>query len=93
MVNAVTYAHSWTNEDHVALVDKLLTTNMKVALSGYDNDIYASLVNNGWKKIFLKNVHVSSSANGRRNDEYLWPNFDIPSSLEDQVCQFDYSKF
>jgi site-specific DNA-adenine methylase len=93
MVEEVTYAHSWTNEDHELLVDKLLTTNMKVALSGYDNDIYASLVNNGWKKLFLKNVHVSSSANGRRKNEFLWLNFDIPSSLEDKVCQFDYSNF
>lgn len=83
---------SWTYADHESLVDRLLDTNMKVALSGYDNVAYARLVAAGWRQIYLKNIHVSSSANGRRSDEFLWINFDIPSSLEDQVSQYDYSE-
>ncbi|MGG4495615.1 DNA adenine methylase [Brevibacillus reuszeri] len=31
---------SWTLDDHERLVDKLLVTSMKVALSGYDNECY-----------------------------------------------------
>jgi site-specific DNA-adenine methylase len=82
---------SWTLADHECLVDKLLEAKMKVALSGYNNAIYDRLVTAGWRKIYLRQVHVSSAATGRFNDEYLWINFDIPASLEDQVCQFDYS--
>ena len=87
------YSHSWTAGDHNILVDKLLSTSLKVALSGYDNKIYDRLIDSGWRKLYLKNVHVSSSANGRRQEEFLWLNFDIPSSLQDRVCQFNYSGF
>lgn len=85
---------SWSLEAHERLVDKLLVTNMKVALSGYDNECYNRLEMAGWRKLYLKNVFVSSSTiSGRRSDEFLWINFDIPVSLEDQVCQFDYSAY
>jgi site-specific DNA-adenine methylase len=84
---------SWTLEDHVSLVDKLLVTNMKVALSGYANECYTRLELAGWRRLYLRQVHVSSSATGRFNDEYLWVNFDIPASLEDQVCQINYSQW
>jgi len=84
-------SRSWTVADHEQLVDILLDTNMKVALSGYDNECYAQLVVAGWRRLYLKDVHVSSAATGRRQDEYLWINFDIPVSLEDRVSKFDYS--
>ncbi len=83
---------SWTQADHESLVERLLLTNMKVALSGYDNTCYKKLEEHGWKKLFLKEVFVSSSTvSKRRSDEYLWINFEIPSSLEEQVCEVDYS--
>lgn len=85
--------NSWSNADHDRLVDKLLVTKAKVALSGYDNMRYERLVRAGWYKLFLKNVHVSSAATGRRNDEYLWLNFPIPSSLVEQVSNRDYGDF
>lgn len=84
---------SWTVNDHELLVDKLLVANMKVALSGYNNESYARLVEAGWERLYLKNVHVSSAANGRRSEEYLWINFKIPSSLLAQISEIDYSAF
>lgn len=84
---------SWSNADHESLVDELLVTNMKVALSGYDNQSYVRLVEAGWQRLYLKNVHVSSAAIGRRKDEWLWLNFPLPSSVEDLVCQFNYSAY
>lgn len=64
---------------------------MKVALSGYDNRVYDRLVEAGWRKLYLRRQHISSSGSvGRFNDEYLFLNFNIPSSLEDQVSWFDY---
>lgn len=84
---------SWTVKDHEILIDKLLVSNMKIALSGYDNECYARLVEAGWQRLYLKNVHVSSAANGRRGDEYLWVNFKVPSSLLAQISEFNYSAF
>ncbi|OPG94623.1 hypothetical protein B2I21_30475 [Chryseobacterium mucoviscidosis] len=71
----------------------MLVTKIKVALSGYENECYGRLEAAGWRRLYLKQVHVSSAATGRWNDEYLWINFDIPASLEDQDCHFNYSAF
>lgn len=82
---------SWTIEDHERLVDKLLGVRLKVALSGYNSSCYDRLVKAGWRKLYLRRVFISSSASsGRYNDEYLWINFEIPSTLEDQISWFDY---
>jgi site-specific DNA-adenine methylase len=85
--------NSWSIVDHQTLVDKLLVTEMKVALSGYDTASYERLITAGWTKLYLKNVHVSSAATGRRSDEYLYINFNLPSSLEDRISQFNYSAY
>lgn len=84
---------SWSVLDHERLVDVLLDHPAKIALSGYDHELYDKLVANGWKKLYLKRVHVSSSGiSNRFKDEYLWINFEIPTSLLDQVSEFDYSR-
>ncbi|RXT08835.1 DNA adenine methylase [Ammoniphilus sp. CFH 90114] len=94
MVNENHYGErSWVLEDHVNLVNKLLFTNMKVALSGYDNDCYDRLIKAGWQRLYLKNVHVSSSASGRRKQEYIWINFPIPYSLIEEVSLIDYIEY
>jgi len=82
---------SWTVADHVRLVDRLLSVQARVALSGYNSSSYDRLVDAGWRKLYLRKLYVSSSASvGRYNDEYLWINFEIPVSLADQVSWFDY---
>ncbi|QSO50161.1 DNA adenine methylase [Alicyclobacillus curvatus] len=82
---------SWTHRDHERLVNVLLGTHVKVALSGYDNRYYTNLEEAGWNKLFLKDVCVSSSgASKRKNSEYLWINFEIPASLEEQISEIDY---
>jgi len=95
MLTTVHYGdRSWSSNDHNLLVDKLLESNAKVALSGYDNDYYIRLVEAGWRKLFLKTVFISSSAKaGRYNNEYLWINFEVPDSLLSQVCEIDYRTF
>lgn len=86
-------ARSWTLDEHDRLVDLLLkTSGVMMALSGYDNPCYDRLVSAGWRKLYLKNVFVASSSEARRrNDEYLWINFDVPDSLLDQISEFDYT--
>jgi DNA adenine methylase len=82
---------SWSMADHERLVDRLLGVQAWVALSGYNSSAYDRLVDAGWVRLFLKKLHISSSASvGRWNEEYLWINFEIPASLEDQVSWFDY---
>lgn len=82
---------SWTMENHERLVDRLLGVQARVALSGYNSSIYDRLVEAGWRRLYLRRLHISSSASsGRYNEEFLFLNFDIPASLEDQVCWFDY---
>lgn len=87
------YNVNWTRDDHERLVNVLLTHQGTIALSGYDNDVYSRLVDKGWTKIYLKRVHVSSAAIGRFQDEYLWINFVIPTTLLDQVSEIDYSRW
>lgn len=86
--------NSWGVEQHDKLVASLLEIgDLKVALSGYANECYTRLEEAGWSRLYLRQVHVSSAATGRFKDEFLWVNFDIPSSLEEQVCHIDYSQW
>lgn len=85
---------TWVLADHEALVDKLLGTTLKVALSGYDNDLYNRLLEGNWKKFFLKNIFLSSGVvRGKRCDEYMWLNFDLPYSLLEQISHVDYTSY
>lgn len=46
--SAGNYCHELTSEDHVELVDKLLSIQGKAALSGYSHPIYKPLDDAGW---------------------------------------------
>ncbi len=79
---------SWDIFEHQILVVKLLETEMKAVLSGYDTDCYQPLVDAGWTKIHLGEVAVSSSGAARvKAHEYVWINFDIPDELLDKVSE------
>jgi site-specific DNA-adenine methylase len=83
------YNSNLSTAGHEELVELLLQIpHAKIALSGYDTPLYQKLVDRGWRKLFLKTVHVSSAATGRYQDEYLWINFSIPLTLEELVCEF-----
>lgn len=45
------YRKEMAEEDHSELVNVLLSIKGKAVLSGYENDIYASLEEAGWKKV------------------------------------------
>lgn len=70
--------HSLSAEDHRELVQLLLGSSAKIILSGYDNADYERLVRNGWKKLFLGDLRVSPSKNGKIGHEYVWLNFEPP---------------
>jgi len=52
------YKHEMTIEDHKDLLELLLTLKGKVMLSGYNNDLYETYLNNrnGWNRIDYKTV-------------------------------------
>jgi len=78
------YKYSWTTEDHVNFVELVKDTNTFMAISAYESRAYEKLVSDyGWKKVFLKEKHVASSGRGRKKEEFLYINFDIPSSLQE----------
>ncbi len=84
------YEHELTDEDHERLVEWLLTkAKVKVMLSGYDNEIYKKLEENGWRKICW-NVACNSAGRtrqtgmlgkgatfekGQRREECIWINY------------------
>lgn len=74
------YLHGWSNQTHEKLVDLLLETdmNLKIMLSGYDNQIYTRLERAGWRKERLDTIDVPTShtdGESRQADEYAWFNY------------------
>ncbi len=91
MSSSKTYGEfSFTTEEHENLVDILLKSKAKIVLSGYDNSIYDRLVQNGWEKIFLKTVHVSSSTVGKKEREFIWLNFRVHSSIIADISEDEF---
>ncbi len=56
------YAHELKDSDHQEMVQRLIQYKGAVMLSGYPNDIYAPLLENGWE---FKTIDVVCSAAGR----------------------------
>lgn len=67
------YAREMSDDDHAALVDIILSLKNKVMLSGYDNDIYARLLDNGFTKVTRSFANATFQAGERT--ECLWCNF------------------
>ena len=74
------YNHEFSDNDHKDMIDLILKYNKgKYIVSGYDNDIYKELENNGFKKYCFNVVNRSGENNKKRKTltECIWVNFDI----------------
>lgn len=75
------YEYEMTNEQHKKLVDILLKIKGKAILSGYDNEIYNALTENGWNKVLLGKYNKScmKAENGKKGkgEEFVWVNYQI----------------
>lgn len=75
------YAHEMTDQQHEEMINMLLHINGKAILSGYDNEIYNKLLNNGWKKILLgeydKRSEKAINKSRSKGQEFVWINYDI----------------
>ena len=72
------YMIEMSDEDHERMINLILKSKAKIMLSGYDNEIYNNLVENGWNRLELKSPNSCSDAT-----EYVWINYDIPHNTKD----------
>ena len=75
------YAYEMSNEEHEELVDICLKLRGKVILSGYQNEIYKKLEENGWirldKEVCLSTVVTVGGKERGRRVESVWLNYDV----------------
>lgn len=73
------YDNEMPMEKHEELIKTLLHVKGKVVLSGYDNDIYNKLIENGWEKVLVGDYNnrckESKGAKTKTKNEYVWINF------------------
>jgi len=69
------YKSEMTDEDHVRMVDCLLEVDGNVLLSGYENEIYEPLTDNGYNKEKYTITERMSGNHSERN-ECLWFNYE-----------------
>ena len=71
------YRCDYTYADHQRLLDCLVSLPCKVMLSGYDNELYNSVLI-GWRK-----VQFSAKTHADVREEVVWMNFESPDRLHD----------
>jgi DNA adenine methylase len=70
---AKTYGVEMTYEDHEKLLDVILSMKSRVILSGYDSELYASVLK-AWRRAEIKGKsHLTNS--GQERVEVLWMNY------------------
>ena len=72
------YMIEMSDKDHEKMIDLILKSKAKIMLSGYDNEIYNNLVENGWNRLELESPNSCSDA-----IEYVWINYKIPHKTKD----------
>lgn len=50
------FKHEMSDEDHKELIDIVLSAKGKFVISGYENDIYKTLEDAGWQKIYFNAI-------------------------------------
>ena len=75
------YTYEMTDQQHEEMINILLHIKGKAILSGYDNEIYNKLLDNGWRKMFLgeydKRSEKAINESRNKGKEFIWINYDI----------------
>lgn len=66
------YKHEMSDAEHQELLEILVGHPGKILLSGYDNDMYNSMLP-GWNKVWKD----TRAEGGQKRTEILWMNYDI----------------
>jgi len=70
------YKHEMSNDEHVELLELLLQHPGPVILSGYENDLYNSILKD-WRKDYC--IGYAEYYGGRQRTEVIWMNYDSPA--------------
>jgi len=65
------------DEEHVELLNRVLSCKSKVLISGYDNDLYDILEENGWGKYHYDVNTMTGDYKKKMKTETLWYNYEI----------------
>jgi len=69
------YENDFTNNEHKLLIETILNSKSKIMLSGYENELYTELENNGWKKKLFTIHTVDENRNPKTKVEAIWVNY------------------
>ena len=78
---AMAYSFEMTDEDHIRFLDACLASKHKIAISGYDNDLYAERLKD-WKR---ETWQITARVGGKNHEakpmrtEILWMNYNPPA--------------
>ena len=65
------------DEQHIELLDTILKCKSKILLSGYDNELYDVLMDNGWYKYQYDVNTMSGNHKKKVKTETMWYNYKI----------------
>ncbi len=68
------YKHEMTDEQHVELLETIKAHKGSVIISGYDNEIYSTLL-----KDWRREIREASTEMGGKGTEVIWMNYEPPS--------------
>jgi DNA adenine methylase len=71
------YNCDMADEEHTELLNNVLKCKSKILISGYDNDLYNILVDNGWNKYNYDVNTMSGNYKKKTKTETLWYNYKI----------------
>lgn len=73
--SAERYAVDMTNEQHEKLIQTCIDSKAKLLISGYDNEMYDKLIDNGFKKINFDVNTITGARIPKTKTETLWLNY------------------
>ena len=73
--SAERYVVDMTDEQHGAFIDVCLNSKAKLLISGYDNEMYDVLTDNGFKKIQFEVNTITGNRKPKTKIETLWKNY------------------
>lgn len=73
------YACDMEDDEHIELLNTILECKSKILISGYDNDLYNILADNGWNKYSFDVKTTDGKNRPKTKTETLWYNYELPS--------------
>jgi DNA adenine methylase len=71
------YTHEWEECDHIRFLERANDVKCNMAISGYDSELYQSIIGDKFIKVFAKSSRVNTKNILRQ--ECLWMNYQPPA--------------